>query len=400
MNVLVVSHLYPSRSFAQLGNFVHAQAKALVRAGCQVRTISPTPFAPPFLRLKPRWQRLAARPKRDVLDGIEVVYPRVISLSHKIGFSLYGWLQYPPIYRAAMQIKRGFGFEIVHSHTAFPDGFAAMLLARRVGCPLVVTVHGADFQINLSKRAWRNRIKRVIDSADRVVVVSNKLRRIAQEEGLIEDESRLVVIHNGFDVGLARATSAEAVAGRFEGRRVVVSVASLIPSKGVHLVLEALPAVLQEVPNLFYLVIGDGPQRSALQRAAYRLGVAGRVEFLGYLPPEEVFRYLSVAEVFVLPSSNESFGIAYLEAMAMGTPVIACRGQGPEDFVEDGQTGLLIPPEDVASLREAMLRLLLQTREARRMSQAARRKAFSEFSWERNASSYIALYEEVVEGER
>jgi len=208
------------------------------------------------------------------------------------------------------------------------------------------------------------------------------------------------VIHNGFDVGLARATSAEAVAGRFEGRRVVVSVASLIPSKGVHLVLEALPAVLQEVPNLFYLVIGDGPQRSALQRAAYRLGVAGRVEFLGYLPLEEVFRYLSVAEVFVLPSSNESFGIAYLEAMAMGTPVIACRGQGPEDFVEDGQTGLLIPPEDVASLREAMLRLLLETREARRMSQAARRKAFSEFSWERNASSYIALYEEVVEGER
>jgi len=389
MKVLVVSHLYPSPASARM-RFVHDQVRALRDAGVDIRVVSPTNYAPRIVwHLDPRLRRLGQRPRNAVIDGVQVEYPRVALLPKRLLFEHSGELVYAALWRhrAAWRAEH---FDLVHAHQALPDGGAARHLSATLGVPYVVTVHGVDVNVHL---ATTGRVAEttatVLNDAAAVVAVSTAVeRRLA---GVVAAQ-RLHVVGNGVEVG-----EPVAAAGLLPGRRLLLSVGHLIETKGNDVVLDALAQLTGagRFPDLDYAIVGEGPLHRELQTRAHELGLGARVHFLGHLPQREVLALMARADIFALPSSPEGFGLVYSEAMAQGTPVIACRGEGPEDFIDDGISGLLVAPRNPSALATAIERLCDDADAARGIGEAGRR-AVTELTWQRTAVALTQIYNDVV----
>lgn len=395
--VLVLSHMYPSPPFPWSGIFVHQQAQALVRAGCAIRVVAPVPLAPPPVRwLRRKWRAYASIPRQRNLGGIVVRSPRCLTLPRATLFELTGWAYWLGARKSVSDLAQDLDFDLIHAHTTLPDGFAATRFAHRLGIPLVITVHGYDVQWAVH---LRSSVRRVIletwERANRVICVSETLRRrcVALWEGPTE---KFVAIPNGMALDrLASEGQAVEIRNRYPYRTLLLTVATLIPRKGHEFVLRALPRVIRHHPDVLYLVIGEGELMSRLRALARQLGVEDHVVCCGAQPHAEAMAHMAACRVFVMPSWNEAMGIAYLEAMAHGKPVVGCQGEGIADVVTDGETGLLVPPRDADAVAEALLWLLDHPVEAERMGQKARKLILQEYTWDHNAHRVRQVYEEV-----
>jgi glycosyltransferase involved in cell wall biosynthesis len=177
--------------------------------------------------------------------------------------------------------------------------------------------------------------------------------------------------------------------------RVVGTIGRLVPQKAMHVLLDATPALLRAHPDTRVLVVGDGPLRGALEAQARRLGIRDAVVFVGY--QEDVVSAYAAMDVFVLPSRDEGFGLVFLEAMAMGVPVVGTRVIGSEDAVDDGVTGLLVPYQNAPALAEAVRAMLEQPGLAQRFRETAAERVRAVYSRERFAVQVEAIYRELVE---
>jgi len=393
MKVLVISHMYPSFFNEVAGIFVHEQVKALMAKGVEVRVVSPVPWAPfPIKYLRKKWKRLSQVPQQAQWDGVGVAYPRYLAFPRAWLFATSGKRMYRGIKKLVHEIHREFPFELIHAHVALPDGYAGALIAREIGVPLVVTVHGQDAYATIH---WNSRCREavhwVLEEANRVIVVSSPLRTALEKE--LGSLQNVVVIHNGVSAEIYGSSSFRAGSSK-----VVLSVGYLIERKGHEFVLKALARLRSKHPDVRYIIVGTGPRKNKLQKLATSLGLHDRVHFKGLVPHDQLSPIFASCDVFALPSWNEAFGVVYIEAMANGKPVIGCRGEGIEDFVEHGKTGLLVKPCDVDSLVEALDYLLSHPEEARAMGERARKVVLENYTWEKNAEKTIQIYREVLNG--
>jgi phosphatidylinositol alpha-1,6-mannosyltransferase len=247
-------------------------------------------------------------------------------------------------------------------------------------------------------------LQRALGEADRVVTISRYT-----EENLVQlgvDQSRIAMIYPGVDL---EAFYPDPAAGRAVRARhrlsdrqpVLLTVARLIPRKGNDRVIEALPAMLERVPDLVYLIVGTGPGENWLRAYAQEKGVADRVIFAGRVSDEELSAYYNAANVFIMPNRKEGadvegFGIVFLEANACGKPVIGGRSGGAVDAVAHGESGYLVDPCSPPDIAEAAIRLLTDPGLAERMGERGRERAQREFSWERTARQAHTLTAEVA----
>ena len=177
------------------------------------------------------------------------------------------------------------------------------------------------------------------------------------------------------------------------------AIGRLVPQKAMHVLVEATPALLQADPATRVLIVGDGPLRAdAGGPGAPRLGVAHAVRFAGY--QEDVVSAYAAMDVFVLPSRDEGFGLVFLEAMAMGVPVVGTRVIGSEDAVDDGVTGLLVPYADAGRARTRRASLLDDPALARRLRETAAERVRRLYSREQCAAQVEGLYRELLEARR
>lgn len=209
---------------------------------------------------------------------------------------------------------------------------------------------------------------------------------------------RLECVNLGID--LRRCDRSRAVPARVaEHRRgagcVVGSMGRLVPQKAMHVLLDAAPALLRANPDTRVLIVGDGPLRRALEEQARRLGIAEAVTFTGY--EEDVASAYAAMDVFVLPSRDEGFGLVFLEAMAMGVPVVGTRVIGSEDAVDDGVTGLLVPYNDPSALALAVRRLVEEPGLAARLRRTAGERVRRLYSRDRFAAEVETIYRELIE---
>jgi glycosyltransferase involved in cell wall biosynthesis len=177
---------------------------------------------------------------------------------------------------------------------------------------------------------------------------------------------------------------------------VVGAVARLSPEKGLDVLLRAAARLIEGGTPLRVVLAGDGPLRGRLGRLAQRLGIAGRVDFRGEVPHEQVPSVLAELDLFVLPSRAEGFGVAALEAQAMELPVVASRVHGIPDVVQDGRTGLLVPPRDVDALAGAIGRLAGDAELRAAMGRAGRVFVEQRYRWQENAAQMERLYRHLL----
>ncbi len=275
-------------------------------------------------------------------------------------------------------------------------GVPTRLLARRRGIPYAVFVHGADLLDYHGRAGWGRLIRWVVRGAQ-AVVVNSRFTGSLVERLLPGCARRTVILPIGVDPA-AEVDPGEAARLR---RRyglgtgpVLLSVSRIVVMKGHDVVIEALPGLLTRFPDLHYLVVGEGPHRSILERQAQERGVAQSVVFAGRIPGCELSAHYGLATLFVQLSREtgrddglEGFGISLLEAASHGLPSIAGRSGGVPEAVAEGESGLLVPPRDAPAFAAAVERLLGDPRERARMAGAARRWAATR-TWE-GAARYL-----------
>jgi len=277
--------------------------------------------------------------------------------------------------------------DIVHALHLTSYGFLA---ARADVHPCVISVWGTDVLEAPTLTPFHRLITRyALARADRITATGMRLAEATLR--YMPADADVAVIPYGVDLDRFRPPERSP-----RDELVVGSVGRLSPEKGLKYLLQAMAGVAQQQPKARLLLAGDGPERRSLERLATRLGLVDRVEFAGEVPHDQVPQTLARMDVFAMPSTWEGFGVAALEAAAMELPVVASNIHGIPDVVEDGVTGILVPPKDVAALSQAILRLLGDGDKRRRMGRAGRDMVAGRYSWADNVRQMEALYDELL----
>jgi glycosyltransferase involved in cell wall biosynthesis len=388
MRVAIVTEYYPRARDPVLGIWAHRQALAARDAGAEVRVVVLHRPIPP-LSTAPRdvvreTRRLAAQPRRARLDGLDVRYVPFVSPPRPRSYGSWGAWAAPTLALALRHLRRSFPFDLVHAHNAVPAGDA--VLRARIGAPLVVSVHGSDvFHTARRHAAGRAAVRRAFAGARLVLANSAGVAAATRELGAADPR----VLRLGTDVP-------EPVAAA-DREHALVTVAHLVARKRHADVVRAIALLGDRHPRLRYVIIGDGPESEPLRRLAAELGVADRVELTGQLPPANALARARQCALFAMPSLDEAFGVAYVEAMAAGLPAIGGRGEpGPEDIAAAGGGIRLVATGDHVALAAAIGELIDDPEALRALGVAARDTVQAAFTWERCGRETVRAYEDAL----
>jgi glycosyltransferase involved in cell wall biosynthesis len=399
VRVLVIAEFYPSRRDPVLGVWAHRQALAARDAGAQVRVLVLHRLVPPRAALAagPRAAAsalagLAREPRTQVLDGLQVSYVPYVSPDRQRSYARWGAWAAPSLGVAMARLHRSFSFELIHAHNAVPAGDAVRRVRalHAVRAPLVVSVHGGDVLYTAG---------RVLDGEPAVRAALAEARLVlANSEGIAElarthGAQATRVVHLGTDLpSVARPPRRGGGAPQ-----TLVTVGHLVARKRHADVLRALAVLTPRHPTLRYAIVGAGPERQSLEELAARLEIAERVDFHGQLLHEQAVELARGCTLFVMPSTEEAFGVAYVEAMAGGVPAIGCRGEpGPEEIAAAGDGLVLVPPGDIERLTQRIDELLSDPHRLHEVRQRARATVAANFTWERCGAQTIDAYEHAL----
>ncbi len=318
---------------------------------------------------------------------------------HEVEVSSYPLFRYPP-YEIALasrlsEVAEAEGLDLLHAHYAIPHTLAALLvkdmLAPRA-LPVVTTLHGTDITVVGQDRSYRRVTEHALRRSDAVTAVSAWLR--SETDAVFGRTRPIEVIPNFVDVQRFRPEPSPRTRACLapKDEAVLIHVSNFRPVKRAHLVVEAFAGVVAALPARLVMV-GDGPDRAAAEARARALGLRDRVRFLGAQAAVE--ELLPCADVLLLPSEHESFGLAALEAMAAGVVPVATRAGGLPEVIRDGEDGLLVPEAELPGLGARVVELLRDRGRLARLKAAARASAVERFTPERVVPQYEALYERV-----
>ncbi len=353
MRVMSFTTVFPSAVQPRHGLFVLERLRHCA-ALAEIRVIAPRPF-----HARP------APPRVEVISGLEVEHPTFWYMP-RFGKSLDGLFLHASTLRAARRLQRRFDFDVIDAHFGYPDGFAAVLLGRSLGRPVVVTLRGTEPLVAAADKRRRRALAWTLRHADRLIAVSHPLaegaRALMAEYGPIESAPPVEVIANGVDstrfVPGCRMEARRALGLATDGR-LLVSVGHLSPRKGFQRVLRVLPEVLRAAPDLRFAIIGgrgaEPDNAVELRRLTAEAGLEGRVIFAGPQAPDEVATWLRAADLFVLASDHEGCPNVVWEAQACGLPVVATRVGEIARMVPDFAGHLIEQADDAPALRDALV---------------------------------------------
>jgi glycosyltransferase involved in cell wall biosynthesis len=382
VKVAVVAEYYPRAADPALGVWAHRQALAARDAGAEVRVLVLHRPVPPRSAL--RDPRALVRPLRQPLhaelDGITVDYVPFVAPPRPRSYGRWGVWAAPSLAIALRRIR----YDLVHAHYAAPAGDAVR--RARPGVPVVVSVHGGDLLAVPRWAGGERAVRGALRHARLVLANSRGMAERARALGACDTR----VVHLGTDLPPEPGISAPRDPH-------LVTVSNLVARKRHADVLRALWLLREPYPDLRWVVVGDGPERPALERMARELGLRGRVEFRGALEPDVAIETARAGSVFVLPSVDEAFGVAYVEAMAGCVPAIGCQGEpGPEEIAAEGGGMRLVPPADPEALAAELRALLDDPRWRTELGAQARATVASAFTWDGCGAATVAAYDEAL----
>ncbi|HUY95174.1 MAG TPA: N-acetyl-alpha-D-glucosaminyl L-malate synthase BshA [Terracidiphilus sp.] len=322
---------------------------------------------------------------------------------HEVPVSNYPLFEFPP-YDLALasrmaEVAEYYELDLLHVHYAIPHSVSAllarqMLAGRKRRLPFVTTLHGTDITLVGLDRSYLPITRYAIRESDGVTSISEYLKAKTQEDFTIDRPIQVIPNFVNCDVyHPIREDAARAEARRRfapAGEAVLIHLSNFRPVKRVVDVVRIFAEVARAMPAQLILV-GDGPDRSAAEWLAHDLGIHTRVHFLG--KQERVSELLPLADLMLMPSELESFGLAALEAMACKVPTIATRAGGVPELIEDGVNGLLFKVGDVPAMAEAAIALLRDEARLGEMRDAARRTAQKRFCASLVVPQYVRYYE-------
>jgi len=291
------------------------------------------------------------------------------------------------------RVLRQYAPDVVHAHDPHAVAMAGTALSFGALAPVPPLVASRRVDFHLSGNSfsrWKYR------QVARFIAASGAIRDILVEDGI--PAAQVTIVHDGIDVGRVQRLPALDLHVEFwlpRGVPVLVNVGALVGHKGQKHLLEAMPLVMREVPDVHLVILGEGELRTPLERQVKELHLERAVRMPGFR--EEVLSLMKSADLFVMSSVTEGLGSAVLDAMAMGLAVVGTSAGGIPEAVVHGETGLLVPPADAGLLAQSIVRLLKDPEERRRYGAAGRLRVAKHFGVDRLVDGTLAVYRETLD---
>lgn len=394
LNIAVVSNSFPNNEQAHRGVYIK-QTVDYLAAFARISIICPLPWFPTsklFAKYK-KWSVFGRIPYRYKFENWDVVSPKYPSIP-KISAHLSTVLMLQGIFRAIFKQHREKKLDLLHAHNVFPDGVATVVVGKILRIPVVVSARGTD--INEAAASGRLRCMQVcwaLRNAHKVTAVSKALcKKIKELAPSIEPVS---CISNGVDNDIFHLKNRAELREKHKispDKKVILFVGAFRKVKGVEYLIDALSLLkINESFDFDMVLVGSGPLQQSYATAIKSNGLEGNVHFLGNLGHELVSEWLSVADVFCLPSLNEGMPNVVLEALSCGVPVVSTRVGGIPDVVTH-VNGLLVPPGDPRKLADALSSVMRQSWEPEQIKESV-----ADYTWESTAEKYYQVYRSALE---
>ena len=419
MRVLMLSWEYPPHIEGGLGRHVAELAPALVQQGVEVHIVTPAD-GPISYTLRDGLDWTSSGHGVSVLAGQATVITEDNGvIVHRVDTSV---LQATDIYNRVIEVNNRIAayvqgithnhdhWHLIHTHD-WLTGPAAQILQEQLGYPMVATIHATErgrargHLANPLQWSIDGAERELIYRADRVIVCSYHMLDELQEY-FQAPAKKLDVVPNGVNVDVLHHLADGGDLTEFRAKyavpneQIVFTVSRLVYEKGVHRLIDATPQILSGCPNVRVIVAGRGPEADNLKQQAHHLGVAERVNFIGFVSDQERDRLFKVADCAVFPSLYEPFGIVALEAMALDCPVVVSDVGGLSEVVTHKRTGITVFPDDPESVAWGVVRSLTKPEWTERHVARARRWVEEYFNWPRIASLTIDVYHHVLDGSK
>ncbi len=354
-NILTFTTLWPNAEQPSFGVFVKHRVAALARMdGVNVRVVAPVPYFPKASRLltstalnhfPERWQQMAGVPEQEVIDGLQTFHPRYLVIP-KVGMSFYGNWMARGAFETVRRLHAEKPFDLIDAHYVYPDGYAAVLLGKKLNIPVFITARGTDINLFSRMPLIRPKIVKALNRAAGIIAVSEALKARMVELGIAAE--KIAVIRNGIDREVFRPRE------RDEARRrlgldpedwILLSVGALVPVKGFDRLIEATALLKQSEKResrLKLFVIGEGNERQNLQSQISNLKLENCVRLVGAKSQKELADWYSAADLFCLASHREGCPNVVIEALACGLPVVAADVGGVAELIATTNFGRLV----------------------------------------------------------
>ncbi len=385
MRVLIITNLFPNAAHPRVASFNRQQFAALGKT-CEVEVLATQPWYPAqrFLGRFATHKVASALPREECIDGLHVRHPRTLHIPKfgiPIAAPLFAASLLPVVARYRSKV------DVVLGSWAHPDGCAAIALAKLLGVPSVVKLHGTDINTGLQLPGPSRVMKAMLPKADAIVSVSSELSRQVADLGV--DPKRIHLVMNGVDSTLFHPQSrieARRTLGLPTSGKLALCVGNLIETKGVLDLRDAFASIVGSTPDLHLAFVGDGNARAALET-----NMPPRMTLAGSQPFDTIPLWMAACDLLVLPSWNEGTPNAVLEALACGRRVLASAVGGVPDLITSNAIGALVPAKNTEALARAL------QRESRvGYSPEAVAKAGARGDWQKSAADLEAVLTSVL----
>lgn len=381
--ICLVTHFFPPH-VGGIEKVSYEQSKRLTEFGYEIDVLTS--------KIKGQNERPA--------KGIRVFAYPTLNLAERIGVP-YPVLSFKAYRNFVQLIKK---CDLVHAHGhVYMSSYMAGKVAKKYKKPFIVTQHNTfiDYQSILNILEHLNDLtvgKSVLKCADRVIVVSKKTMEYVLKLGA--DKSKTSVIYNGVDTDYFHPMNKEESRKKLglpKNRKIILSVRRLVYKNGLDTLIESVPLLTRDHPDLLFVVAGKGPSRKLIEDRVKELGIDANIKLTGFVPDRLLPVYYDAADYFILPSaSGEGLPLVLLEAMACGLPVIATTVGGTPEIIKHMKNGVLVPPRNPEAMAETMAKLLSEERLGPAIGEEARRIVEDRFTWEENLRQLQDIYKKVI----
>lgn len=388
IKTLLFSTLFPNSIQPQFGLFVENRLRYLLETEkVQTKILAPVPWFPFKAPIFGKYAKFSSVPNIEKRNNIDVLHPRYLLLP-RCGMNAAP----ESIYRAALPhakklIESGFDFDLIDAHYFYPDGVAAVMLAKKLAKPVVITARGTDLNLIPQYELPRKKILWAANNTDAMITVCKALKDVLLDMGI--PDQKITVLRNGVDlVKFSPPVDRKSLRKKLniEGNT-LLSVGHLVERKGNHLIIEALKAL----PDYKLLIAGDGEERFNLVSLIDSLNLTDRVTLLGAVPHSKLKEYYGAVDALVLASSREGWANVLLESMACGTPVAATKIWGTPEVVTIPASGILVEERTSMSIVDSLKLLFSQL-----PPRTETRRYAEQFSWEETTRGQLKLFERLI----
>ena len=296
-------------------------------------------------------------------------------------------------YRLRKTIKKEKIEHIIVGHI-LPLGTVTYFLTKFFKIPYSVVLHGMDFAYTQKTKRKKKISKKILIKAKNIICANSFTASLVKN--ILKDKDKVYIVNPGIDIYVAHNTQHITQIRKkynLEGKIVLFSLGRLVKRKGFDTVLETLPEAQKSVPNLVYVIAGEGPDKVYLKEKSRGVN---NVIFLGKINDNDKWAWLKNCDIFIMPTRNiegdfEGFGIVYLEASLMRKPIIAGKSGGVEDAVKNSYSGILVDPGNKSRLTEVIVRLAQDQELRQKLGEQGRERAINEFNWQKKAEKFYNI---------